>query len=182
VQNPADVSDTARPAPRLDVSAYPSLAEVGFTGGRDSFQSMCARIFASDEPRFLRTADNALVVFRHADLRSIGAMRSFGNTTPAAFAARRTSPGGSAADAPPRDAIVRILSNQVFFANDPIHAPIRRALLNHMGPKPTAELQPLARQVVGQLLEELGGCRRNSTSWPMWPRSSQYTSGARSSA
>lgn len=158
--NPATSSGGASGlAPLLDVNAYPTFADVGFNGGRDSFRDLCARIFRSDEPRFLRSADNALVVFRHADLRAIGANRAFGNTPPAVLAARGKSTGGSVADPPPRDAIVRVLSNQVFFANDPIHAPIRRALLNQMGPKPTAELQPLARRVVTQLLSEHGGVR-----------------------
>lgn len=143
-------------APVVDFGAYPSFSDVGFTGGRDSFRTMCARIFASDEPRFLRADDNTLVVFRHADLRAIGALPAFGNTPPAVLCARG-KPSGSGQQAPPRAAIVRILSYQVFFANDPIHAPIRRALLNQMGPKPTAELQPLARQVVHELLSELSG-------------------------
>lgn len=142
--------------PVVDVSAYPALADVGFTGGRDSFRQMCARVFASDDPRFLRTDDNTLVVFRHADLRAIGAMPAFGNTPPSVLGARG-KPSGKGQHPPPRAAIVRILSYQVFFANDPIHAPIRRALLNQMGPKPTSELQPLARQVVHELLSELSG-------------------------
>ncbi|MFO1171972.1 MAG: cytochrome P450 [Hyphomicrobiaceae bacterium] len=143
-------------APRLDTSVFPALTDLGFTGGRDSFQALCAAVFASDEPRFLRAADGSLVVFRHADLRAIGASAKFGNATPSALAARGKPQGGSAAEAPPRDAIVRVLSSQVFFTNDPIHAPIRRALLNQMGPKPTAALEPLARQVVTALLSELG--------------------------
>lgn len=143
------------PASLLDTSAFPTLADFDFTGGRDSFRALCASIFASDEPRFLLAADGALVVFRHADLRAIGANAKFGNATPAALAARGKLQGGSAADAPPRDAIVRVLSSQVFFTNDPIHAPIRRALLNQMGPKPTAALEPLARQVVAELLSKL---------------------------
>ncbi len=156
MQTPADASGAAsRPAPLLDVKALPSLADAGFTGGRDSFHNMCGHIFNSDEPRFLRTEDHSLVVFRHADLRAIGAIREIGNAPPAVLAARGKPAGCSVAAAPPRDAIVRVLSNQVFFTNDPIHAPIRRALLNQMGPKPTAELQPLARQIVTELLSDL---------------------------
>lgn len=152
----ASGSPAAAP-PRLDVASFPLLDDVGFTGGRDSFQAMCARIFASSEPRFLRTKDNALVVFRHADLRAIGANPAFGNTTPEALARRGQPAGGTAADGPAREAIVRVLSNQVFFTNDPIHAPIRRLLLNHMGAKPTAALQPVAQQVVAGILTEIGG-------------------------
>lgn len=157
MQGPVDATGTApNPAPVLDVGAYPTLTEAGFSGGRDSFREMCARIFHADEPRFLRSEDNALVVFRHADLRAIGAIREIGNAPPAVLRARG-KPIGSAQEAPPRSAIVRVLSNQVFFANDPIHTPIRRALLNQMGPKPTAQLEPLARQVVTRLLLDLDG-------------------------
>jgi cytochrome P450 len=86
----------------------------------------------------------------------MGAIHEIGNAPPAVLRARGKPVAGSAQEAPPRSAIVRVLSNQVFFANEPIHAPIRRALLNQMGPKPTAQLQPLARQIVTQLLSDLG--------------------------
>ena len=69
--------------PGLEGGAHAKLRDVGFSGGRDNFRDFCARIFASDEPRFLRTEHDHLVVFRHADLRAFGSAPQVGNVPPA---------------------------------------------------------------------------------------------------
>lgn len=144
-------------ASKLDVSQLQSLAEVGFTGGRDSFRALCGRIFQPGAPRFLRTEANALVVFRHADLRAMGVIAAIGNTPPVALGARMNAPSPDEDARAPGSAIAWVLSNQVFFANDPIHGPIRKALLNQIGPKATAQLEGVARALVTEILSGLAG-------------------------
>jgi cytochrome P450 len=145
-----------RPPVPLEISALPSLADMGFSGGRDSFRSFVANVFASESPRFLRTDENALVVFRHADLRAFGALADVGNVPPAMLAARRPA-DATPEEAPPGSAIADVLSNQVFFANPPIHGPIRRLLLNQIGPKGTSALEPVARAVTRDILDGQAG-------------------------
>lgn len=136
----------------LDVSSLPTLADLGFTGGRDSFQAFCARAFQDDAPRFLRTGADELVVFRHADLRALGAMAQVENVPPGLLL-----PGFG--QSPPDPAplgwvMVDVLSNQLFTTNAPIHPPVRRLLLNQLSAKSAAAMEDLARQVVQSIVDE----------------------------
>lgn len=139
----------------LDVARLPSISEMGFTGGRDSFRAFCATMFDDGRPRFLRTADDALVVFRHADLRAFSILPEVANVPPAFL-----FPGllGACDDAelPLGAGIARVISNQVFTANPPIHGPIRKILLKQFGPKQAAGMAATAREVIAQILAEIG--------------------------
>ena len=72
-------------ASMVEANRMPTLRDVGFCGGRDNFRAFCTRVFARDEPRFLRTEQDQLVVFRHADLRAFGAAPEVGNVPQACF-------------------------------------------------------------------------------------------------
>lgn len=144
------------PPVRLSVAALPTLRDYGFTGGRNSFRSFCSTVFAADEPRFLRTDDNELVVFRHADLRGLGIMPEVANVPPAVLFAKVYEQAKAGKPAVGM-AVARVISNQVFTANPPIHGPIRRMLLDQIGPRQTAQMEDLARATVRRILEEAAG-------------------------
>ena len=154
--NPSTPASAQRSPVRLDVAALPTLRDCGFTGGRNSFRSFCSTVFAADEPRFLRTDDNDLVVFRHADLRSLGIMPELANVPPAVLFAKVYEQAQAGRPAVGM-AVARVISNQVFTANPPIHGPIRRMLLDQIGPRQTAQMEDLARATVQRILEETEG-------------------------
>lgn len=138
----------------LDMDALPTLAEVGFTGGRDNFHSFCRTIFATDQPRFLRSSQGALVVFHNSDLMAFGTSPHIGNVPPGVLFPGRMD---AAADAEPSPGkrVAEVLATQVFTMNPPIHGPMRRVLLNWIGPKQTAEMEGLVREIVGDILSQL---------------------------
>lgn len=142
----------------LDIPALKSLAEAGFSGGRDNFHIFCAQIFASAAPRFLRTDDNALVVFRHADLMAFGTAPQVGNVPPGvAFPGRLDAPEGTSPAAGKR--VAEVLATQIFFTNPPIHGATRRILLNWVGPKAVPDMEGLVREIVDEILDSLAlGC------------------------
>lgn len=134
-----------------DISSLTSLESLGFTGGRDSFHAFCARIFADDTHRLLRTEAGELVVFRHGDLRAFGALPEVGALPPGVmFPGLHLLPDGAAP--PPGSGIGGVISHQVFTANPPVHMPVRMTLLRQLNPKQAALLEPVAREVVRELL------------------------------
>lgn len=138
----------------LNISALQTLEQAGFTGGRDNFQAFCAKIFASDQPRYLRSEDMALVVFRHADLLAFGTAAQVGNVPPGvAFPGRLDAPPGTVPAAGKR--VAEVLATQIFFTNPPIHGATRRILLNWIGPKRVGDMEGLVRALVDEILDGL---------------------------
>jgi len=138
----------------VEIESLPLVEELGFTGGRDAIRPFAERVFAAPLPRFLRDRDGGLVVFRNGDLQAIGAMPQIGGVPPGvlfgnAFT-RMNDP------APPLGAeIARVVSNQVFTANAPLHRPLRKAMVARLGPRQVAEMEPMARAAARHLLDDL---------------------------
>lgn len=138
----------------LDIASLPLLADAGYTGGRDSFHRFCRSIFASPEPRFLRNDAGHLVVFRHADLRALSIRPEIGCPPPAHLLARRRV---TPEEFEPRleDPTPWVFANQFFFSNEPIHAPLRKMMLDNFGPRPTATFEAMARATASDLAAAL---------------------------
>jgi cytochrome P450 len=152
----------------LRISDLPTLREAGFSGGRDNFHVFCKQMFASALPRFLRTDENALVVFRHADLMAFGPSPQVGNVPPGvAFPGRLDAPEGTVPTAGKR--VAEVLAAQVFFTNPPIHGATRRILLNWIGPNRTGAMEVGVREIVEAILDTLSQGQGSILSLP-WPR------------
>ncbi|MDW6023847.1 cytochrome P450 [Mesorhizobium sp. BAC0120] len=141
----------------LDIAALPSLADAGFTGGRDNFRAFCRTIFRADEPRFLRTDQNHLVVFRHEDLQAFGTAPEIGNLPIGKLYPTRFAQDGST-ERPPGSDIADVISSQVFTFNPPLHGPARQMLINWLGPKQMAVLETVARQTAQELVDQFQDC------------------------
>lgn len=140
----------------LDVARLPLIGDFGFTGGREGFRAFCAAVFVPGAPRFLRTTDDELVVFRHADLRALGAMPDMANVPPALLFG--TVPADcSVAEPAPGQGIPTVISNQFFTANPPLHGPLRMTLLRQLGPKQVGGMETLAGTIVQSILDGLDG-------------------------
>jgi cytochrome P450 len=150
-----DATGTGSGGEVLDIASLPSFADVGFAGGRDSFQAFCRTIFAAPSPRFLRGPQGELAVFRHADLRAFGARPEVGNVPPAVLFPAAEAYASSGGDSLPGAALFDVIKNQAFTTNDPIHAPLRRILLNRFNARSAESLAPLAERVVDGLLAEM---------------------------
>lgn len=149
---PTDAA-TATPQ-RLDIGALPTLEAFGYTGGRRSLRLFCERVFAPGGPRFLRSADGALAVFRHADVRALGAAPDMSTLAPAIL-----FPGLLDGPVPGTDrpgfAVADLIKNQLFTSNAPLNPALRKVLLNQIGPRPTAALADRMRAIAADLLNAL---------------------------
>jgi cytochrome P450 len=137
-----------------EAERIPKLSDVGFRGGHENFRAFCAAIFTSDEPRFLKTEDDQLVVFRHADLRAFGAAPQVGNVPPGVLYAGRFDSAQTGAGLPGAE-VARVIANQAFTANPPIHGPARKILTNWLGPKEVVAMEGLARETAQAIIDTL---------------------------
>ena len=145
-------ADTVTSAPqRLDVGALPPLEDYGYTGGRQSLRQFCERVFAPGGPRFLRSADGALAVFRHADVRALGAAPDLSTLAPAILFPGLLD-GPSPATDRPGFAVADLIKNQLFTSNPPLNPALRKVLLNQIGPRPVAALGDRMRAIAADLL------------------------------
>lgn len=138
----------------LNIAALPTLGELGFMGGRDSFHAFCRRLFAAEHPRYARTDQGLLVVFRHADLTAFGTSAKVGTAPPGVmFPGRLDAPEGT----PPRPGkrIAEVLASQVFTNNPPLHGATRRILLHWVGPRQTSDMEGIARETAAEILRGL---------------------------
>lgn len=138
----------------MDIAALPTLGDLGFLGGRDSFRAFCRRVFAADQPRYARTDQGLPVVFRHADLMAFGTSAKVGTAPPGVlFPGRLDAPEGT--PAAPGKRIAEVLASQVFTNNPPLHGKTRRILLNWVGPRQTVDMEGVARDVAVDVLRGL---------------------------
>lgn len=141
----------------LEIADLPLLKTYGSFSGRNSFRETCRKLFALPDVPFLRTPDGQIVVFRNEHLRTLSTLPAAGNMSPEALSAgtfeflrdEAAAPAGSGG------AIVRLLANQVFFTNAPLHEPARRILTKQLSPKAVAAFEPLAKTIVAELLAEI---------------------------
>lgn len=136
----------------LDVHAYPTMQEVGFTGGRDSFRGFCKRIFRNAEPRFLRDEKNRLVVFRNADLQAFGSAPEVGNVPIGVLYPNRYKETRDPQAKLPGWEIGEVIGKQIFTYNAPLHGPARRIVTSWLSPKQVSLMEGIARQIAGEII------------------------------
>ena len=135
----------------LDIQSFPTTSDFGFSGGRDNFRTFCRQVFRAKEPRFLRTPENQLVVFRHADLMLFGTAPEIGNLPIGRMYPNRFKEGVGP-ERPPGWEVGEVIGSQVFTFNPPLHGPARRMLLNWLGPKQISQMEELARAVARDVI------------------------------
>lgn len=138
----------------LDIESLPTTADFDFHGGRDNFRAFCSTVFRGSEPRFLRTPQNQLVVFRHRDLMLFGTSPEIGNLPIGKMYPNRFK-DGQARERPPGWEIGDVIASQIFTFNPPLHGPARRMILNWLGPKQVGQMEGLARQVARDVIGRL---------------------------
>jgi cytochrome P450 len=138
----------------IDVASLPTLEAYGYVGGRQSLRAFCSRVFAPGGPRFLRSADGSLALFRHADVRAMGAEPNLSALAPAV-----TFPGlldgPAAAVDRPGFAVADLIKNQLFTSNPPLNPALRRVMLNQVGPKQMAGYADQTRAIAVDILKAL---------------------------
>lgn len=139
---------------KLDVEELADLSEFGFVGGWQALAPFAAKVHSEGAPRFLRTGENDLVVYRNADLQALGAAEPVGDVPPlvlfgtayAALEAGRPVLGS---------ALASVISNQIFSTNAPIHKPLRKVLVAQLGPKQVKAMEETACKVAQSILDEI---------------------------
>lgn len=138
----------------LDVASLPSVEDYGFRGGRQSLRTFCSRVFAPGGPRFLRTAAGSLAVFRHADVRALGAEPNLSALAPAVLFPGMFD-GPEPASERPGYAFADLIKNQLFTSNPPLNPLLRRVMLNQVGPKPMAAEAQRTRAIARDILQAM---------------------------
>jgi cytochrome P450 len=141
----------------IEIQELPPLEAYGSLHGRDDFRDSCRKLFAGPDPAFVRHPNGQLVVFRNRHLRALATQAAAGNVPPDVLAKgsfeavrdERTAPPGTGS------ALVRVLAQQVFFTNEPLHEPARRILTSQLSPRAVAGLEPLADRLISELLSGL---------------------------
>jgi cytochrome P450 len=143
------------PPPR-EIAELPCITSFGFSDGRDQFGEAYQALFSEPWPRLLRNSVGGVVVFRNEDLRQLAADARAGNTPPGVLAARSYGgqKSGSDAASPVGAALGRLVANQVFTTNPPLHGPTRDIIARHFMPRAVTQLQPLAERIVAELIWE----------------------------
>lgn len=142
--------DTADLRSIIDLPELPHRFEAGFS---EDF----AELFRCPE-RLFKAGRKRIVVFRGQDLRTIAALPAVGNMPLRALAERAIAEAeGDAANQPDMSNFVRILHNQVFTANPPLHGPTRQLFAKPFGMKQVAAFDDLVRGVVDRVLMEAAG-------------------------
>lgn len=147
---------TASDTKTRSIDEIPDLMAVAGTVGTAGFSEDFANFFAIDT-RLLRAGERRLVVFRYKDLRDISANPAAG-MVPADVLMRRAfldeaGPGVITDDNSTH--LARFLSNQVFTANPPLHAPTRQIFARPISPKHIGKLSQIATAIVDDLVAGL---------------------------
>jgi cytochrome P450 len=138
--------------------AIPDFEETAQRLGTIGFSEDFAEFYSTGE-RLLRAGAKRVIVFRSEDLRRVAAHPAAGNM-PIQIIARRAYLDTNAAPAvrdEDRVNLVRILFNQVFTVNPPLHGPTRQVFARPLAVKCMPDFEPVADRLVAELIEELAG-------------------------
>ncbi len=143
-------------SPPKEIAELACITSFGFSDGRDQFGEAYQALFADSRLRLLRNPAGGVVAFRNEDLRTLSADPRAGNTPPGVLSARsygrQRSPIEGAS--PVGAALGRLVANQVFTTNPPLHGPTRQIIARHFMPRAVNQLQPLAERIVAELVAE----------------------------
>lgn len=137
----------------MEIEDLPPLGVTGFSPASADFPDTCRDLFGRAS-RLLRS-ERSLVAFRNDDLRQLAARPELGQTPPAVLEKRSfcvpDGHGGTVFGA----SLSRLIGNQFFTANPPIHKPLRHIFARHFMPRSVAALEPLAQRIVRDIIRGL---------------------------
>jgi cytochrome P450 len=141
-------------SPPREINELPCITRFGFSDGRDQFGEAYQALFREPGLRLLRNPAGGVVAFRNEDLRQLAADPRAGNTPPGVLAARSYGGQRRRAEAarPVGAALGRLVANQVFTTNPPLHGPTRQIIARPFMPRAVTQLQPLAERIVAELI------------------------------
>jgi cytochrome P450 len=134
-----------------DLPAFPTLPASGYSEDFADLFSLNGSL--------LRSGSRRIVVFRHDDLRRMAAHPNAGNM-PFDVLARRAfvdNPTQNPVTDDDRRSLFRILANQVFTANPPLHGPIRQVFARPLVPQRLPPFSVIADRLVAALIDEVAG-------------------------
>jgi cytochrome P450 len=136
-----------------EIAELPKLPLSPKNPGDPTFSAYCKQLFA--QPSQLLRLNESPVAFRNQNLRELAAHPEVGQSPPAVLDRRSftvTGQDGSDIFAP---SLSRLIANQFFTANPPVHKPVRQVLAPHLMPVSVAALEPLAVRIAAELAREL---------------------------
>lgn len=137
----------------IEIAELPPLEAAILSPGVAGFDEVCRRLFSQDS-RLLRYEDKA-VAFRNHDLRQLAADPRLGQTPPAVMGAQAFNVSDGRGGMIFGASLSRLIGNQFFTANPPIHKPLRQILARQLMPKSVAGLVSLAERITRQIIAEM---------------------------
>lgn len=111
-------------------------------------------LFARSDVGLMSAIDGSIVLLRNHHIREVATMAEAGNTPPQQLADRAAADTLSQWEAHEPAGFAKLLANQIFTTNPPLHAPSRRMLARHFMPGPVKQLQPVAAGLAHTLLTD----------------------------
>lgn len=140
------------------IQDLPDLETIAAASGVEGFSDDFAELFALDDA-LVRAGGRRVVVFRNADIRAIALNPAAGNM-PMEIISKRAyldAKGASPIADEDRNHIARLLFNQVFTVNDPLHGPTRQVFAKPFMPKFMPRFAEIANRTVPDLIDEVAG-------------------------
>lgn len=137
----------------IEIAELPATTLPLTSPGDPAFSAHCRRLFAQPA-RLLRLQDSP-VAFRNEDLRQLAAHPEIGQSPPALLDRRAFTVIDEDGRGVFAASLSRLIANQFFTANPPIHKPVRHVLAPHLMPLSVAALEPLAARLAAELAREL---------------------------
>lgn len=137
----------------IEITDLPPLPATGFSPAGPGFIETCRLLFG--QPSRLLRSEGSVVAFRNEDLRQLAARPEVGQSPPAILTKRSFSVPDGRGGVLVAESLSRLLTNQFFTANPPIHKPLRHILARRFMPKGVAALEPLAQRIAKQIITEI---------------------------
>lgn len=137
----------------IEIAELAPMRVTDLSPSAPGFTDTCRELFGQSSP--LLRSEGRVVAFRNEDLRQLAAHPQAGQSPPAVLSRRSFSAPDGHGGTVFGTALSRLLSNQFFTANPPIHKPLRQVLARQFMPKSVAALEPLARRVAREIIREV---------------------------
>lgn len=154
---------TAEPAVSRNVTGLPDFFALVGDGWHLDLMDTARKLMDTPDLGLLRVSAEVVVAFRYHDVKELSVTRDAGNMPIEALAGqsarRESSEAGDSAGEPAEEqrAIFRMLADQAFTHNPPLHRLTRRMLSRQLLRHNLQRLQPLARQITASLLADIQG-------------------------
>jgi cytochrome P450 len=157
-----EAHEGAEPAVSSGITKLPGFFSLVDDGWHLDLMDTARKLMHAAEPGLLRVSPDVVVAFRYHDVKELSVAREAGNMPIEVLAGQSTRRETVADQAPAEQAgeqhaFFRMLADQAFTHNPPLHKLTRRVLSRQLLRHNLQRLQPLASEITGSLLAGIQG-------------------------